>query len=130
MTDVASWRTVLDGRKWHMLKMACDVAMQNRQKLNREWCIVCGRSAVEEHSARFHAAGGCLCGPFCSETCAYLWLRDDRVNGDYPRRHVRESYRHSKELDHFETAASSEEFSGIQLWPSIEGHQWGATACD
>lgn len=121
----------VDGREWPMLKMAARVARQNREKLWSEWCIVCGRAAAEDHSARFHAAGGCLAGPFCSQTCAFLWLKDDRVSeGEYPREHVRESYRHDCELEHFENASTAEEFCGLRLFPSIEGHDWTGVSCD
>lgn len=93
----------------------------NARKRREQWCVVCRRSAVDEHSSRFHAAGGVLSGPFCSETCAFLWLRDDRVD-DYPASDVRESYRYDKELEHFEQSSTAEDMIGSLIWPSISGH--------
>lgn len=122
---------LLRGRTWEQFKFSCDMARQNRDRLRNSWCVVCGRAAVEDHAARFHQAAGVLVGPFCSETCAFLWLKDDRVSdGEYPAEAVRESYRHDREFEHFEDAARCEELLSIDLFPSIEGHDWTGVPCD
>lgn len=97
---------------WGMLKMGVQMALENRKRINAEWCIVCGHAAVEDHSARFHAAGGCLAGPFCSERCAFHWLRDDRISdGEYPRDVVREVYREGTDNLEFERYSAAEKMA-------------------
>lgn len=109
---------VLRGREWEIVKMAADVARENRERINEEWCIVCGRAAVEDHSTRFHAAGGALVGPFCSGRCAWHWFRDDRISsGDYPRDVVREVYREETDHVEFERLSASEQMVGGTIFP-------------
>jgi hypothetical protein len=71
-----------------MARQEWKMEQQNQKVLDREWCIVCGRSATEEHSARCHAAGGVLVGPFCSRWCAFAWL-----DGDWREEHEIEQRR-------------------------------------
>ena len=109
---------ILRGRRWEMLRMSMEVARKNREKINSEWCIVCGHAAVEDHPARFHAAGGALAGPFCSGRCAWHWFRDDRISsGDYPPPTVREVYREGTDHVEFERWSASEAMVGATIFP-------------
>lgn len=117
LRTVSEWlRENVHGTEWGMLKMGVDMAHENRKKINSEWCIVCGRAAVEDHSARFHTAGGCLAGPYCSGRCAFLWLRDDRItDGDYPPQVVREVYREGTDHLEFERYSAAEKMASAMF---------------
>lgn len=111
--QVSQWlRENVHGTDWQMFKMGVEMALENRKKINSEWCIVCGRAAVEDHKTRFHAAGGCLAGPFCSGRCAWHWMRDDRIaDGEYPPGVVREVYREGTDHLEFERYSAAEQMA-------------------
>lgn len=51
--------------------------LQNRRVRERDYCIECGRAIRDdEYDWKFVAAGGCLEGPFCGQTCVWRWLSE------------------------------------------------------
>lgn len=90
MTDDPRLERILQGRHWQDVRMEAYRCRVNRDRLTAEWCIVCGQSAVEDHRMRFHAAGGFLAGPYCSEWCAWTWLNDKTVcDGEHDPAEIR-----------------------------------------
>lgn len=69
---------ILNDQDWLQVWQDAEIARSNRARLETAWCIVCGHAAAEDHPHRFHAAGGCLAGPFCSRWCAFAFLQDGR----------------------------------------------------